>query len=438
MRAMMIGLLLLVPLGIAGFVSYRMSRAEPTIHQEVARMGYTPVFPPTTFITPGTIALVRSDVPQTLELVCGQRGALGHNVAGSYRESRTISAQSQQMLSGSLSVSSSQLQDLSSRSSVAGIQRITLQLTNVRIVELADEDVFRLADQQSEQCKQAVAFRRSQGERVTMIKSALIADVEYLVDLSQHGSADATATALQAMAVQLHASLEKQSSDRLVGRDLIWGIRDDATLIEYLSGLSPTGDASAQPLLSPDDIVRDIITPLHIRWSIAPLQQPSRMSCWSTVATMMLTWREQRSLSINYAMESLGPQWKQLHTADRGLPPELISELAAAMQLTVHAPQTFHPRAYLRMLIDHGPIWINTTVPGSMRSHARLLIGASSASNGHDDLLMEFIDPAVGTIRIEDFATFLASYEKEAQAIVDTGRPEPLRTQVLHFAQFAE
>ena len=39
---------------------------------------------------------------------------------------------------------------------------------------------------------------------------------------------------------------------------------------------------------------------------VAPIAQPSGMTCWATVTTMMIMWREQASLAIPTALGRIG------------------------------------------------------------------------------------------------------------------------------------
>jgi len=58
--------------------------------------------------------------------------------------------------------------------------------------------------------------------------------------------------------------------------------------------------------------VRSII--YQVPGLITPIRQPSSMSCWAAMYTMMYSWRNQRCVSIRDAVSRLGQKYTQAFT----------------------------------------------------------------------------------------------------------------------------
>ncbi|MEL7000464.1 MAG: papain-like cysteine protease family protein, partial [Pseudomonadota bacterium] len=58
----------------------------------------------------------------------------------------------------------------------------------------------------------------------------------------------------------------------------------------------------------------------HVRGTVPAISQPSSLSCWATVGTMMLSWKEQMSMTIGAAMERVGQPYANYFTNNRVLP----------------------------------------------------------------------------------------------------------------------
>jgi hypothetical protein len=57
----------------------------------------------------------------------------------------------------------------------------------------------------------------------------------------------------------------------------------------------------------------------RIEGLIDEIQQPSGMTCWATVYTMMESWRRQQSLRIEDALEGVASKWTNKFKANKGL-----------------------------------------------------------------------------------------------------------------------
>ncbi len=162
---------------------------------------------------------------------------------------------------------------------------------------------------------------------------------------------------------------------------------------------------------------------------VAPLRQPSGMVCWATVTTMMMSWREQASMSIETAMGRIGAKYLAKFRNNEGLLGSEKAPFLVAAGLSYEHPQSLTASGWEGLLRRYGPLWVTTDEnPGAGFSiHARILIcirGDGTAAG----TTMEFVDPAKGNSYSENFGKFLEKYEAEAR-----DSKAPLRIQIVHW-----
>jgi len=149
---------------------------------------------------------------------------------------------------------------------------------------------------------------------------------------------------------------------------------------------------------------------------ISPLRQPTGMVCWATVATMMISWRNQRSSSIETAMGNVGATYVAKVRANSGLSVSEKPSFLSTVGLTFEYPQSLSIGGWETMLRNYGPIWI-TTAEGSDSSfgiHARILSGIRGDGTPEGTNL-SITDPGNGTTYSEKFADFLVKFEREVR-----------------------
>ncbi|MBI4312436.1 MAG: hypothetical protein HY681_11735 [Chloroflexi bacterium] len=153
--------------------------------------------------------------------------------------------------------------------------------------------------------------------------------------------------------------------------------------------------------------------------------QPTGMTCWAAVGTMMLSWRDQVSYTIQAAMDIAGANWRALFDAGSGLPAAQHQQYAADCGMTVEAPQSYTVEGVKALLEDYGPIVVITDEqPGpNWAIHARVVIGIYGDGT-HDGTFLKINDPNGGRSYDERFSSFAQKFEEVA------GAP---RFQVMHF-----
>lgn len=174
--------------------------------------------------------------PFEARVICGPEASLGPHAR--MMRSRTASSALKSLNNRSFSLDAKTMVGLKQEEHLKAVDSITVTLSNARIIELSDDDVLMGLRDRSEACAYAVRQRVLNGYTITMISSALVADMQVSVrfEHSRSGSADYTdkALALQQLAVMFEGDVTSTLSGEIKSRGLVLGVRDD----EYLSALS--------------------------------------------------------------------------------------------------------------------------------------------------------------------------------------------------------
>lgn len=162
----------------------------------------------------------------------------------------------------------------------------------------------------------------------------------------------------------------------------------------------------------------------EIDGDIPVFQQPNGMACWATVGTMLLSWQDQQSYSIETVMDMAGQKFRDMFDQQQGLPGEDHDEFAAALGMTIEYPQCYTPEGIYDLLVNYGPIIVITDEDSSefFAIHARIIKGIDTDSGGA--VYLNIVDPGNGREYTESFESFTSKFEA-----VD-GAP---RIQVMHF-----
>ncbi len=161
---------------------------------------------------------------------------------------------------------------------------------------------------------------------------------------------------------------------------------------------------------------------------VLPLRQPKSMACWAAVTTMLTSWKEQMSLSIDSVLGSIGQKWLDIYNANTGLFPKDEEDFLAASGLK--AKRGFNPsiEGWESLLREYGPLWITTDErPGpAWAIHARIVTGIHGDGTPAGTKL-RIIDPGTGTTQDESIEGFYPKFEEEV------GRTGRMRYQILHW-----
>lgn len=174
-----------------------------------------------------------------------------------------------------------------------------------------------------------------------------------------------------------------------------------------------------------------------VQGEIPRLQQHGPMTCWATVATMLLSWRDGVCYEVREAMGQIGAEWQRLY--DRGTRPRSRDGLPASRKdaflraagLVAEPPMSFDAVGWERLLRGYGPLWVTTDVNLSARGgiHARIMYGIHG--NGTPaGTTVDLIDPSTGTNQSITLARLQQELEHEA---ANGPANRPLRIQVVHW-----
>jgi Papain-like cysteine protease AvrRpt2 len=166
---------------------------------------------------------------------------------------------------------------------------------------------------------------------------------------------------------------------------------------------------------------------------VPPLRQETALTCWATVTTMLIGWRDNVSLPVEEALRPIGQAWADKYRAGVALLGSETASFFASAGLVGEPPASHTAEGWERLLRTYGPLWVTTSeIPGQPFSmHARVMIGIhgdGTASGTQFDI----VDPGTGTEYRETLADFTHKYH--AQPSVPNA---PLILQVVHWPSSA-
>ena len=160
---------------------------------------------------------------------------------------------------------------------------------------------------------------------------------------------------------------------------------------------------------------------------VPAIAQPSSMTCWATVATMMVSWRDKASYRIQDVMDIAGQTYRNKFDNNQGLAGSEKDAFLASLGMIGEPPMSYTVDGLKALLETYGPLWVTTDEQSGagFSIHARIITGMFG--NGTvDGTLLRVNDPAGGRKYTETFRTFLQKFEEVAAA-------GALRVQVVHF-----
>jgi hypothetical protein len=152
---------------------------------------------------------------------------------------------------------------------------------------------------------------------------------------------------------------------------------------------------------------------------IVPVQQPSGMSCWAAMYTMMYSWKNQVSIAIRDAVTQLGQRYVQCFDQNTGLPIEENRNLASAAGMTAEPLQNLTIEGWVRMLQNHGLLWtsygwqtFDATGLVETRAGRHIIIIYGMVGDGTPNgTTVKYVDPSDGQFHTRPFMEFLSRHE---------------------------
>lgn len=145
--------------------------------------------------------------------------------------------------------------------------------------------------------------------------------------------------------------------------------------------------------------------------------QPSNMTCWATVYTMMRSWREGKKFAIAEALEKPGKQYVEMFKKDRSLPPAQFRDFWTRGGLTVRGNAIFKDYIWYDFLKTHGLLAVGTSSAISLVQGLHLRVMEGINCKGVPTDCYYFIDSGWGGVKYAERAFDFESKYSLAMAI---------------------
>ena len=229
---------------------------------EVMRLyGYTEIRPPSKFFAPGTMVWVRAQQPFSAGIICTDTASLGRRFRPVV--SSTAAMELKRATDRSFSLDADYLQLLRADARFSHVTEVTIRLERPVLYEVVDTDIIKHHADRSADCRHAIAMRRNAGYQVTMIASALQADVTYTVSTAHEVGAGVGSSleVLQALAVELGADNALVHERTITAKGLFWGIKDDAFMAQLSEPRMLLNVPRHVRLMGPERVLAIVPTP---------------------------------------------------------------------------------------------------------------------------------------------------------------------------------
>lgn len=162
--------------------------------------------------------------------------------------------------------------------------------------------------------------------------------------------------------------------------------------------------------------------------TVPVLLQPTGNTCWATVATMLFSWRDNKSYTIPQVMDIIGPYYRNLFDNDSRLADTDEADFLSASGLTGEPPANYTVDNYLAFLQGYGPLWIElNNDPNNIFAHHAVVMTGMFGDGTPDDTEIVLNDPSTGVDLAETFTQFVQNFENLAGISGD-----PI-LQIIHF-----
>jgi hypothetical protein len=120
------------------------------------------------------------------------------------------------------------------------VRSVDIVFDKASVIDISDVDAINAGRKGVDAaCLEAIKYRLSLNQPVTIIRSSLIGNVTYKVTFDASVSAQAQASYTQQISGDIAASLENKGSGQLTGDGLAFGVKDSTTQLQELVGNLP-------------------------------------------------------------------------------------------------------------------------------------------------------------------------------------------------------
>jgi hypothetical protein len=226
-------------------VALSLSSCPGAIGKALRTWGYTEVRPASTLWEPGSLVFVKHWQPFEVGTICDAKEVLGDDYKP--RESLTMNSDMSRISKKGVTLDVDVANIVNTENLLNDMTDLKMTLNNGHIFEVTDYDIESRRGKTNPYCLSALAARQKEGYKITMIASALRADVSYNVSWDRNSklSVAAKVQALANLSAHLGAEASPKTVNRIDGKGLYWGIRDDVYLAYRF--LDPTTPPPVEP-----------------------------------------------------------------------------------------------------------------------------------------------------------------------------------------------
>jgi Papain-like cysteine protease AvrRpt2 len=165
--------------------------------------------------------------------------------------------------------------------------------------------------------------------------------------------------------------------------------------------------------------------------TVYPIAQDKTNACWATVASMMLSWRDnwKYSMSIDDSIALFGAKWQKIYRDNTGLTAADKPLFLASAGLHSEPPASYTIELWESFLRNYGPLWVTTNEGAGtafFSPHARIITGITS-DGSPENTSVDVVDPNGGRCYVEKFVDFVRKYEDD---VTHLSTP---RVQIVHW-----
>jgi hypothetical protein len=161
---------------------------------------------------------------------------------------------------------------------------------------------------------------------------------------------------------------------------------------------------------------------------VPALAQPTDLTCWATVTTMMVSWYDNTAYTIAQIMDQAGLEYRAKFDNNQGLSSSGKGDFLDTLGL-YGEPATHYTAASLFPLMQiYGPLWITTVeAPSEIFAIRACVLSGMCGDGSLENTFLQVNNPADGQTCTES----LSDIARELGTAVDTGGE--LCIQVVHF-----
>lgn len=216
-----------------------------TIGTVIKEYGYSELRPPNTYVGPGTVYAVRNGKIE--DIVCSSEGSVGKDFVALL--SPTSSGELVSKAKGEFKLDASLLDEIKADAEGKYVKTIKLKTSNMSLKTATDDKIVAGVKSRTPDCWTAILTRQAGGERLTMVNSVLVGDVDYSVEFEENATlnAEVKKRILDKVAFTLGGSVGKTESSVVTGKNLFWGSHDSEMLMKYGKPPGQNGAALLPP-----------------------------------------------------------------------------------------------------------------------------------------------------------------------------------------------